>query len=193
MNQPGGQHEKSANEPIELKPSVPLAKGATPVPYRPVHLCPQCDYNLGGLTSRRCPECGSFFTLIAARRHAFEKSQAGRRRRREERRQKRKSSIWLFLPEDVSAALFVLGIVLVVLGFVSPAIVDVVSPRGAGWLAQYAPFVRTLFRIMIVCTITVPVDAVIAVVAARRGWSWGPTMLIIGVLTCVAGALIAIT
>ena len=41
-----------------------------PVPENPPHLCPQCDYNLTGLVSRRCPECGTPFTLSEARRHA---------------------------------------------------------------------------------------------------------------------------
>ncbi|MBN2562566.1 MAG: hypothetical protein JXQ75_16700 [Phycisphaerae bacterium] len=45
-----------------------------PVPEKPLHLCPTCDYNLTGLTSRRCPECGEPFTLGDARHRAIEKS-----------------------------------------------------------------------------------------------------------------------
>src|SRR5262249_28335642 len=30
---------------------------------------PNCDYNLAGLTTRRCPECGRDFTLTEALRH----------------------------------------------------------------------------------------------------------------------------
>ncbi len=41
-----------------------------PVPQNPPHVCPACEYNLTGLTSRRCPECGTPFTLIEARRAA---------------------------------------------------------------------------------------------------------------------------
>ncbi len=42
-----------------------------PVPARPLHECPQCEYILTGLTSRRCPECGEPFTLSAARWRSF--------------------------------------------------------------------------------------------------------------------------
>ncbi len=45
-----------------------------PVPSHPLHFCPNCDYNLTGLTSRRCPECGEQFTLTDARRTAIDKS-----------------------------------------------------------------------------------------------------------------------
>lgn len=45
-----------------------------PIPAHPLHVCPTCDYNLTGLTSRRCPECGEPFTLIDARRTAIDKS-----------------------------------------------------------------------------------------------------------------------
>lgn len=40
----------------------------TPVPHDPPHLCPTCGYNLAGLVSRRCPECGKPFQVSAARR-----------------------------------------------------------------------------------------------------------------------------
>jgi len=45
-----------------------------PIPQRPEHICPQCDYNLTGLTSRRCPECGEPFTLLEARIRGIELS-----------------------------------------------------------------------------------------------------------------------
>jgi len=53
-----------------------------PIPQHPLHLCPYCDYNLTGLTSRRCPECGEEFTLSEARRRAFDFSAAGRQLQR---------------------------------------------------------------------------------------------------------------
>lgn len=53
-----------------------------PVPEEPLHLCPKCDYILTGLTSRRCPECGTPFTLLEARRHADRLSPAHKLDRR---------------------------------------------------------------------------------------------------------------
>jgi hypothetical protein len=46
----------------------PPGEVGSPVPATPLHECPQCGYNLTGLTSRRCPECGEPFTLSEARR-----------------------------------------------------------------------------------------------------------------------------
>ncbi len=52
---------------------------ASPIPDRPAHVCPTCDYNLTGLTSRRCPECGAEFTLLEARMRGVEVSDSVRR------------------------------------------------------------------------------------------------------------------
>jgi len=46
----------------------PPGEVGSPVPPMPLHECPQCEYNLTGLTSRRCPECGEPFTLSEARK-----------------------------------------------------------------------------------------------------------------------------
>ncbi len=54
------------------------------VPKRPPHICPNCDYDLRGLTSRRCPECGEEFTLLEARMRAIELSDGVRGALREE-------------------------------------------------------------------------------------------------------------
>ncbi len=56
-------------------PAVP----EPPIPESPLHLCPTCDYNLTGLKSRRCPECGEHFTLPEARNHAVANTPAMRR------------------------------------------------------------------------------------------------------------------
>ncbi len=50
-----------------------------PVPSHPAHACPNCDYNLTGLTRRRCPECGEPFTLSDARGAATALSEPVRR------------------------------------------------------------------------------------------------------------------
>ncbi|RIK67616.1 MAG: hypothetical protein DCC65_05640 [Planctomycetota bacterium] len=77
---------------IELEPSTALpppekyvaapqpgddaaASHAYALPGRPLHLCPSCDYNLTGLTARRCPECGQPFTPHEARMRGFETSE----------------------------------------------------------------------------------------------------------------------
>ena len=46
-----------------------------PVPQKPEHRCPTCDYILAGLTSRRCPECGEPFTILEARMRGIEMSE----------------------------------------------------------------------------------------------------------------------
>jgi hypothetical protein len=51
-----------------------LAKQTSPIPSNPLHQCPNCDYLLTGLTSRRCPECGQSFELHDARMHAIDRS-----------------------------------------------------------------------------------------------------------------------
>ncbi|MCZ6697597.1 MAG: hypothetical protein O7D94_01545 [Planctomycetota bacterium] len=53
-----------------------------PVPASPLHLCPSCEYELRGLLSRRCPECGTAFTLADARQKGTEKSAEARQDRR---------------------------------------------------------------------------------------------------------------
>jgi len=35
------------------------------VPATPVHTCARCGYNLTGLISRQCPECGTAFSLFS--------------------------------------------------------------------------------------------------------------------------------
>ncbi|OWY73259.1 hypothetical protein B7486_02625 [cyanobacterium TDX16] len=59
--------------------SLDAAREKLPVPASPLHLCPSCDYNLTGLVSRRCPECGDSFTLSEARHRAIETSEEIRR------------------------------------------------------------------------------------------------------------------
>ncbi len=53
---------------IEPAPAEAFAlEAAGPaIPEFPEHRCPTCDYNLTGLTARRCPECGRAFTMREA-------------------------------------------------------------------------------------------------------------------------------
>ncbi len=66
-----GDDKATASPPRTPTPplTVPV-QAALPIPAYPVHLCPNCDYNLTGLTSRRCPECGEPFDLRDARYQA---------------------------------------------------------------------------------------------------------------------------
>jgi len=50
-----------------------------PVPEFPLHLCPWCDFNLKGVTSRRCPQCSKAFTLEDALRRASDRSKEAQR------------------------------------------------------------------------------------------------------------------
>jgi hypothetical protein len=85
LERPDDVEAYDLGEPAPTLPPVERfapASGATPlsesrdgtdaVPASPLHLCPVCAYNLTGLTSRRCPECGKPFTLSEARRRGGE-------------------------------------------------------------------------------------------------------------------------
>jgi hypothetical protein len=61
---------------------TPAAESHVPIPERPLHLCPYCEYNLTGLTRWRCPECGEFFTLAEARAAGFSASKTAVHMRR---------------------------------------------------------------------------------------------------------------
>jgi hypothetical protein len=96
------------------------------IPERPAHVCPNCDYNLTGLSSRRCPECGEEFSLLEARMRAIELSDGVRRVIRAESIERAKlfagiglmlAAVWLqnVGPGTVSS---VLGIVITYRGWV---------------------------------------------------------------------------
>jgi hypothetical protein len=67
---------------------------------------------------------------------------------------------------------------------------DIAWPRPSESLD---PFLKAFVRTAVVLGIMAPVDVVIAIVAARKGWRWTPVVLGIGVLTCAVGAVIALS
>lgn len=46
-----------------VTPLAPCRDGLPPIAGEPLPLCPNCEYNLTSLTTRRCPECGDCFTI----------------------------------------------------------------------------------------------------------------------------------
>ena len=91
---PDPEDEEAGAESVELdylagidnrEPAVHGKDGAwagpaipePPIPESPLHLCPNCNYNLTGLTCHRCPECGQHFTLAEARLHAYKTTPDG--------------------------------------------------------------------------------------------------------------------
>lgn len=74
-----------------------------PIPMHPLHLCPTCDYILTGLKSRRCPECGTPFGLIEARRHGAQQSPRARRDMR--------ALKWARISTYLGEALFLAGMI----------------------------------------------------------------------------------
>ena len=127
-----------------------------PVPEQPLHLCPECDYNLTGLVSRRCPECGTPFTLSEARYHADGFSPAAQRDRRSVR---------------LDRIFFYGGLVLLVGGMVTPMVI----PWGG-----VARIVRLRFW-MAVLTILILTIAWVYKSALDRPWSDG--MALAGLLS----------
>ncbi len=118
---PGGDDNGGKPPPIELIPMQPETSADDeaaaradrqanryPVPGWPAHLCPVCDYLLTGLTSRRCPECGTPFTIAEARRRAIEKSPSMR---------------WLFRKAKIDRGLAAVGFLLLFAAVALPNLV----------------------------------------------------------------------
>jgi hypothetical protein len=51
-----------------MRERFPLLPLGEPIPPSMDLSCPQCGYNLTGLTGRRCPECGTKFDVATAQR-----------------------------------------------------------------------------------------------------------------------------
>lgn len=141
-----------------------------PVPARPLHLCPNCDYNLTGLIERRCPECGEPFDLADARFRGFERSEDGARVRR-----------W----EKLDWVKRGLGVAMIILGFWCPTIADAVFASGSNVLSTTAKTWLMMFMVA-------PGDVAFAMVALYLELGWTRTLLTLGVATMVAGLLVAL-
>jgi len=182
MTQPPDNLQSNPGERIELEPppsAVVSARGSPdasrppvrePVPAKPLHLCPNCDYNLTGLIERRCPECGQPFDMADARFRGFELSEAGESLRRWNRRD------WLKRG---------LGGGLIVLGFCCPSIVNAVLGPTRGLLSP-------VFRIWLLLFLICPGAISLALVCLYFDWGWTRTLLVVGVVTAVVGLLLSL-
>lgn len=59
------EYSLAAPDPELIKSSQRTEPAPIAVPATPVHTCGQCGYNLTGLFSRQCPECGTAFSLFS--------------------------------------------------------------------------------------------------------------------------------
>ncbi len=137
-----------------------------PVPERPPHLCPECDYNLTGLVSRRCPECGTPFTLSEARHHADGSSPATQRDLRSARFER---------------IFFYGGLALLVGGMVTPMVI----PWGGVARIMALRFWMTVLTILIL--------TVAWVFKSALDWGWADCMALAGLLSLAFAVLYLLT
>jgi hypothetical protein len=179
MIQPTPDPRDEAGRSIELEPpagpppqpegefATLKSEGEPPIPQRPLHLCPNCDYNLTGLISRRCPECGEPFTLMDARDHGFELSESGRQFRR-----------WI----RADRAVLILGIGLLAFGLCCPCITH---DRALGtW--SFAPSIKTWAMWMVL----VPLVGLLLLVNLYYEQSWSRILLEVGIAVLIIGFLV---
>ena len=158
-----------------------------PIPAKPLPLCPHCNYNLTGLTSRICPECGRPFTVQEARAHGFKLSKEGRSAGYRGGGQGWWPATSQALRETGRAMALLLGAGMTISGFFAPSLTARISPR-AGVLLDLST--KIVFKIMITMATMIPVDALIAAVGVRRGYGWTGILLVTGVATLIVGSLI---
>jgi hypothetical protein len=173
------QCKKPAEGLIELEPAVSRAgevseasratapEGEPPIPQRPLHICPHCDYNLTGLTSRRCPECGEPFTILDARARGFELSEDGRQFRRGLR---------------TDRAILVLGVLLLVFGLVCPCMYR--DPVGT---LHFAPTLKTWGMWLVL----LPLIGLLFLINLYYEQNWSRMLLETGILVTIVGLLVA--
>jgi hypothetical protein len=181
MPEPNSNSQGKAEAGIELEPlaippptpegELPGAQpeGEPPIPQRPLHLCPNCDYNLTGLTSRRCPECGEPFNLSDARERGFELSESALEYRK-----------WI----RVDRAMQVLGLALLAFGLACPCISQ--DPITKSW--QVVPSLKTWSMWMVL----IPLSGLLILINLYYEQSWSRVLLQIGVVVAIIGLMVAL-
>ena len=177
MNESADPQEEPAKLRIELEPVVYGVSEVAPepppreepIPERPLHLCPSCDYNLTGLTARRCPECGKPFTLRQAKDRGLgilDEKEYDLLAIQRERRMLR------------------LGVALIVFGFVCPWIAFCVGASSSSAPASIRSWFMYYFAAPVGC----------ALMLLCRYWdqSWSRTMMTVGILMALMGLYIAL-
>lgn len=189
MGKPGRSPRWRTDKPSGRKSGFRGRREELPIPGKPLPLCPHCDYNVTGLTSRVCPECGKSFTVEGARARGFKLSKEGRSVEYRRGARSWRSAAFETFREIGEAVALGLGAAMTFLGFFAPILTASIWPRTGGVLPLGA---KIAFKIVIAMTVMIPVDAVIAGVGARRGYGWIGILLVTGVLTVVVSALIGL-
>lgn len=150
---------------ITSEQRIDPATSDIPVPAAPIHLCPACDYNLTGLTARRCPECGEAFTLAEARNRGVARSMGFRR---------------YFATQHFEQLKLRTGWALLVIGLVLPMV-----HRGTtSWWPRLYIGVRGGIILLFL-----PIFLTIACFyKALRGTTWADAILLVGLAVALFGA-----
>ena len=135
-----------------------------PVPQIPEHRCPNCDYILAGLTSRRCPECGEPFTLLEARLRGLELSDGIRQAMHGERLDQIKKYTGLFL---------------------HLASISLQNILAGNWAALS-------FRGALLLAFMVPLWLGVILLKNVRDWNWSQACWIAGVGAIIMGGILAV-
>lgn len=164
-------------EPLQLRDVPRYARYSPPSPYqltdtgavpsKPEHRCPNCDYILAGLTSRRCPECGEPFTILEARMRGIEMSEGMQEAMRNEHLQEVKG--WVGLGMLV----------------VSVELQNVLAFGGGGWLT-----LSSRGFLMLVFMIPLWIGVIVLKAVREEGWSYA--CWVAGLVAMVVSGILAI-
>lgn len=158
---PGGKFEERW---VTTEQQIESGAVQIPVPEEPLHLCPTCDYNLTGLTARRCPECGEPFTLPDARDRGVEKSIGYHR---------------YFATERYEQWKYRIGWLLIFVGFLMPVLLFRPSGRPAWGLRGGGMIFLTPILLAFACFYKV-----------IRDTTWADAILVAGLGAALLGAAI---